>query len=119
MALLLRKRQADQLKRMTRLPERERPRDPAAARGAAPAGSPLHARAVAPPGSPPSSRQTLAALRKDLNGLIAAWHHRTGQPHGAVHAELRRAAAARGHRGAAAGPHRDAAPLGVLSTMSR
>jgi hypothetical protein len=29
-------------------------------------------------------------LRKELNGLIAAWHHRTGQPHGAIHAELRR-----------------------------
>ncbi len=38
----------------------------------------------------PTARETLAALRKDLNGLIAAWHHRTGQPHGAIHAELRR-----------------------------
>jgi superfamily II DNA or RNA helicase len=38
----------------------------------------------------PSVRQTLAALRKELNGLIAAWHHRTGQPHGAIHADLRR-----------------------------
>jgi len=37
-----------------------------------------------------TTRQTLAALRKELNGLIAAWHHRTGQPHGAIHAELRR-----------------------------
>ena len=36
-------------------------------------------------------RQTLAGLRKELNGLIAAWHHRTGQPHGTIHAELRRA----------------------------
>jgi superfamily II DNA or RNA helicase len=34
--------------------------------------------------------QTLTALRKELNGLVAAWHHRTGQPHGAIHAELRR-----------------------------
>jgi hypothetical protein len=33
----------------------------------------------------------LAALRKELNGLIAAWHHRTGQAHGAIHADLRRA----------------------------
>ena len=38
----------------------------------------------------PTARETLAALRKELNGLIAAWHHRTGQPHGAIHAELRR-----------------------------
>jgi superfamily II DNA or RNA helicase len=96
-ALLLRKRQADQLQRKARLPERERPQGPAAAArgaahaGSAPPGSPLHARAVGPPGSPPSSRQALATLRKELNGLIAAWHHRTGQPHGAIHAELRRA----------------------------
>jgi superfamily II DNA or RNA helicase len=37
-----------------------------------------------------TTREKLAALRKELNGLIAAWHHRTGQPHGAIHAELRR-----------------------------
>lgn len=34
--------------------------------------------------------QTLTALRKELNGLVAAWHHRTGQPHGVIHAELRK-----------------------------
>ena len=95
-ALLLRKRQADQLKRKARLPERERPQGPVAtpvgpARGGGPPGSPLHARAAGAPGSPPASRQTLAALRKELNGLITAWHHRTGQPHGTIHAELRRA----------------------------
>jgi superfamily II DNA or RNA helicase len=38
----------------------------------------------------PTTREVLASLRKELNGLIAAWHHRTGQPHGAIHAELRR-----------------------------
>ena len=42
------------------------------------------------PAAEPTARQTLAALRKELNGLIAAWHHRTGQPHGVIHAELRR-----------------------------
>ena len=94
-ALLLRKRQADQLQRRTRSPERERPPGPVAvpagaARGAAPRGSPLQARTPGAPGSPPASRQALAALRKELNGLIAAWHHRTGQPHGTIHAELRR-----------------------------
>ncbi len=47
-------------------------------------------RAVAAASSEPTTRETLAALRKELNGLIAAWHHRTGQPHGAIHAELRR-----------------------------
>jgi superfamily II DNA or RNA helicase len=50
---------------------------------------------VPPAGSKPETAeattlQTLAALRKELNALIAAWHHRTGQPHGAIHAELRR-----------------------------
>ena len=30
------------------------------------------------------------ALRRQLNGLVAAHHHRTGLPHGKIHAELRR-----------------------------
>jgi superfamily II DNA or RNA helicase len=42
-----------------------------------------------PPVAPPVSRQQLAALRKELNGLVGAWSHRTGQPHGVIHAELR------------------------------
>jgi len=41
--------------------------------------------------APASTRETLAAARKELNQLIAAWHHRTGQPHGVIHADLRRA----------------------------
>ena len=46
--------------------------------------------AQAPPAAPPPiSRQQLAALRKELNGLVGAWSHRTGQPHGVIHAELR------------------------------
>ena len=28
-------------------------------------------------------------LRRELNALVAAWHHRTGQPHGVTHATLR------------------------------
>jgi hypothetical protein len=36
------------------------------------------------------SRQALAALRKELNGLVGAWSHRTGQTHGVIHNELRR-----------------------------
>jgi superfamily II DNA or RNA helicase len=43
------------------------------------------------PAAPPASRQALASLRKELNGLVGAWSHRTGQPHGVIHAELRRA----------------------------
>ena len=54
----------------------------AAARGAA--GAPAAA-------SQPVRREVLAGLRKELNGLIGAWHHRTGQPHALVHADLRRA----------------------------
>ncbi len=37
------------------------------------------------------SREQLAVLRKELNGLVGAWSHRTGQPHGVIHNELRRA----------------------------
>ncbi len=39
----------------------------------------------------PSAHERLAGLRKELNGLVAAWHHRSGSPHGVIHAELRRA----------------------------
>ena len=38
-----------------------------------------------------STHQQLRDLRKELNGLVAAWHHRTDQPHGVIHAELRSA----------------------------
>jgi superfamily II DNA or RNA helicase len=53
-----------------------------------PSPSPLAAVASSPP--EPTTRETLAALRKELNSVIAAWHHRTGQPHGTIHTELRR-----------------------------
>jgi superfamily II DNA or RNA helicase len=36
------------------------------------------------------THERLAQLRKELNGLVAAWHHRSGSPHGIIHAELRR-----------------------------
>ncbi|GAA4207123.1 DEAD/DEAH box helicase [Microbispora amethystogenes] len=66
-ASLLRKRQADQqaAMRKTRKSEDQAP-------------------ALAP-------HEQLAELRKELNGLVGAWNHRTGQPHGVIHAELRRA----------------------------
>ena len=38
-----------------------------------------------------ATHRAVPALRKELNGLVGAWHHRTGVPHGAVHAELRQA----------------------------
>jgi superfamily II DNA or RNA helicase len=75
-ALLLRKRQASQ------------PRPAAAARPAPVTPQATTAGAIP---EPRTTAESLAALRKELNGLIAAWHHRSGQPHGAIHAELRRA----------------------------
>jgi superfamily II DNA or RNA helicase len=72
-ALLLRKRQSAQL----------------AARSAEPQ-QPHGYSLVAAPAAPPVNREELAALRKELNGLVGAWSHRTGQPHGVIHAELRR-----------------------------
>jgi superfamily II DNA or RNA helicase len=37
-----------------------------------------------------STHEHLAVLRRELNGLVAAWHHRTGEPHGVTHAALHR-----------------------------
>jgi superfamily II DNA or RNA helicase len=37
-----------------------------------------------------STHERLAVLRRELNGLVAAWNHRTGQPHGITHAALRK-----------------------------
>jgi superfamily II DNA or RNA helicase len=71
-ALLLRKRQAGQF-------ASKRPAGRAATAGADAASAPV------------CTREALAAARKELNQLIAAWHHRTGQPHGVIHADLRRA----------------------------
>jgi superfamily II DNA or RNA helicase len=67
-ATLLRKRQSDQLAAQRRRP--------------------------AAPGSeaPLATHEEIHALRKELNGLVGAWNHRTGQPHGVIHAELRRVA---------------------------
>jgi hypothetical protein len=50
--------------------------------------------AVVPPPPPaerpqPSVRERIAALRKELNTLVALHHHRTNKPHGKIHNELR------------------------------
>jgi hypothetical protein len=37
-----------------------------------------------------SAGERRITLRRQLNGLVAAHHHRTGLPHGKIHAELRR-----------------------------
>jgi superfamily II DNA or RNA helicase len=70
-AQLLRQRHADQLRKQRTEPAEASP---------APAADP----------APVTTHQTLTSLRKELNGLVAAWHHRTGQPHGVIHADLRR-----------------------------
>jgi superfamily II DNA or RNA helicase len=64
-ALLLQQHQAKQLKRQPAVP--------------------------APEARPMLASEVLSKLRKELNGLVGAWHHRTGMPHAAVHAELRKA----------------------------
>jgi len=101
---LLRKRQDAQLAARTRAARSPASAPPAsapapasaapvpAASASAAASAPASA-APAPdtPAAPPVSRQALAALRKELNGLVGAWSHRTGQPHGVIHAELRQA----------------------------
>jgi superfamily II DNA or RNA helicase len=93
-AVLLRKRQAAQLaSRSAGLASAAVPAT-AAAPAAAPAplaGTAPAAVTTAPPEKPTMSREALAALRKELNGLVGAWSHRTGQPHGAIHNELRNA----------------------------
>ncbi len=86
-SLLLRKRQAHQLSK-ARTDHAGR----AASGPTALAQDPLAGPATASPATAPvATRETLAALRKELNLLIAAWHHRTAQPHGVIHADLRRA----------------------------
>jgi len=37
-----------------------------------------------------ATHEQLRVLRRELNGLVAAWHHRTGAPHGVTHAALRK-----------------------------
>ncbi len=71
-AMLLRQRQAKQLAKQ---------RKQAAAAGASTSAPPP------PPELTPAQRR--AALRRQLNALVAAHHHRTGLPHGKIHAELR------------------------------
>lgn len=37
-----------------------------------------------------ATHEQLAVLRRELNGLVGAWHHRTNQPHGVIHSALRK-----------------------------
>jgi superfamily II DNA or RNA helicase len=38
-----------------------------------------------------ATHRELRELRKELNGLVGAWHHRTNSPHGVIHTQLREA----------------------------
>jgi superfamily II DNA or RNA helicase len=77
-ALLLRKRQAEQLIKRAK-------------RGAGGSAGPLGTVPAQTPAPPATTREALAALRKELNALIAARHHLTGQPHAVIHRALRQA----------------------------
>jgi len=61
---LLRHRQSERARRQQAHPREEAPRDVTA-------------------------HERLGVLRRELNGLVSAWNHRTGQPHGVTHAALR------------------------------
>ena len=71
---LLRQRQADQVSDRSR-----RAKD-------APAEQPQQSRSQ-------TVAERLGALRKELNTLVAMYHHRTGKAHGMIHSELRRVCA--------------------------
>ncbi|WFE27538.1 DEAD/DEAH box helicase family protein [Solwaraspora sp. WMMD791] len=72
-AVLLNRRQAEQV---------------AAARRARSEQQPVPA--ARQPERAPTAGERRIALRRQLNALVAAHHHRTGLPHGKIHAELRR-----------------------------
>ncbi len=59
-----------------------------------------------------STYEQLAVLRRELNGLVAAWHHRTGTAHGITHAELRKVVRGtrRGRRDRRPAPRADRPP---------
>ncbi len=71
--------EADQVRDLLRHRQSERARR----RGPAPAPVENAPREVA-------THEQLAVMRRELNGLVAAWFHRTGQPHGVTHAALRK-----------------------------
>jgi superfamily II DNA or RNA helicase len=93
-ATLLRKRQAAQLStRSQAASSASSVSSVTPASSVTPVSSVVGAQAAVPsavPSAKPAvSRKALGALRKELNGLVGAWSHRTGQPHGVIHSELR------------------------------
>jgi superfamily II DNA or RNA helicase len=88
MALLLRRRQVDRLASA----QRRGGSDGRATVG--PTGGLADGESAAGAGGAPaggrSAGEQRVVLRRQLNALVAAHHHRTGLPHGKIHAELRR-----------------------------
>jgi superfamily II DNA or RNA helicase len=74
-SMLLSKRQAEQVAAETRRRSTAVAEQPAAPRQQA---------------GPTTAGERRIVLRRQLNALVAAHHHRTGLPHGKIHAELRR-----------------------------
>ena len=74
-AVLLTKRQSDQI---------------AAQKRASAEKAPAQEAVPAPREAPLSAAERRVSLRRQLNTLVAAHHHRTNLPHGKIHAELRR-----------------------------
>jgi superfamily II DNA or RNA helicase len=81
-ALLLSRRQAEQSARSRRRADSGDP----------PGGDPTGDAGPAPgsPGRPETAGERRVLLRRQLNALVGVHHHRTGIPHGKIHAELRR-----------------------------
>jgi superfamily II DNA or RNA helicase len=80
-AALLSKRQADQL-------AAQRRRSPGGSSGGSSGGA--GAGGPSGPAGPRTAGERRIVLRRQLNALVNAHHHRTGLPHGKIHAELRR-----------------------------
>lgn len=71
----------DQMKTLLQQRQSDRARKQKSASGPVAADEPVAAVAA---------HEQLAVLRRELNGLVAAWHHRTKTPHGVTHNRLRK-----------------------------
>ncbi|MCL2613447.1 MAG: DEAD/DEAH box helicase [Nocardioidaceae bacterium] len=70
----------DQMKQLLRQRQDDRRRTPKEAEQARPADLVAEV----------TTHEHLALLRRELNGLVGSWNHRTGQPHAITHAALRK-----------------------------
>ncbi|MGH3354100.1 MAG: DEAD/DEAH box helicase [Nocardioides sp.] len=73
----------DQMKTLLQQRQSDRARKQKTTPSAAPVAADEPVAAVA-------AHEQLATLRRELNGLVAAWHHRTKTPHGVTHNRLRK-----------------------------